>query len=184
MTNYIENAKQLSVEIIEHFKNDLRSVHTGRVSPALLDHCMIEAYGVKTPLRELASISALDARTLAIQPWDKNIMKDIEKGIIEARVGGNPVVDGSTVRLSIPQLTEESRRELGKIVSGKLEEEKQSLRRVRDAIREQLVLDETKKNITEDDRYRAQKDLDTLTQDYQGRLVALADEKVTEIMTI
>lgn len=180
----MDRAKNQYAEIIEHFKNDLRAVRTGRVSPALLDHCMIEAYGVKTPLRELASISTLDARTLAIQPWDKNIVKDIEKGIIEARVGGNPVVDGATVRLSIPQLTEESRRELGKIVSGKLEEERQSQRRVRDTIREQLVSDETAKNITEDDRYRMQKDLDTLTHEYQGKLIALAEEKVTEIMTI
>lgn len=170
--------------VVDHLKQELRQVRTGRASPALVDHVVVEAYGVHTPLRELASISASDARTLVIQPWDAGIVKAVEKGIQEARIGANAVVDGVILRIAIPPLTEESRRELSKTISERLEDAKQSLRHVRDDIREELLRGEKEKKITEDDRYRGQKDLDEMAGDYQTRLTLLAEEKVNEIMTI
>lgn len=180
----ISQSKPQFDEVLEHFKQELKQVRTGRATPAIVDHVVVDAYGSRTPLRELASISVSDARTIVIQPWDASIVKAVEKGVQEARIGANAVVDGNILRISMPQLTEESRKELAKGVSERLEDAKQALRHVRDAVRESLLGAEKEKKITEDDRYRGQKDLDTMTAEYQTKLVSLAEEKVKEIMTI
>lgn len=184
MLSLIEQSKKEFETVVEHLKQQMKSVRTGRATPALVDHVMVEAYGVQTPLRELAAISTPDARTLVIQPWDANVIKDIEKGIQDARLNITPVVEGKIIRLSIPSLTEESRAEIAKQVSGQLEDAKQMLRRVRDDVREKLLGAEKTKAITEDDRFRGQKDLDSCTQDYQKKLVFIAEEKAREVMTL
>lgn len=184
MLSLIEQSKKEFESVIDHLKQQMKSVRTGRATPALVDHVMVEAYGVKTPLRELAAISTPDARTLIIQPWDANVIKDVEKGIQEARLNVSPVVEGKIIRLSIPSLTEESRGEIAKQVSEQLEDAKQMLRRVRDGVRETILGAEKERKITEDDRFRGQKDLDTFTQDYQKKLATIAEDKVKEVMTL
>jgi len=169
---------------IEHLKNEIAALRTGRATPALVEDISVEAYGVKTPLKGLASVSVSDPKTLLIEPWDKGVLKEIEKSIQLANIGINPVNEGVRLRLSIPSLTEESRRELIKILQQKLEQSRISLRSIRDKVRGEIIEAERQKQITEDDRYRSQEKLDELIEEYHFRIKEIGEQKEKEIMTI
>lgn len=169
---------------IEHLKNEIAALRTGRATPALVEDILVEAYGVKTPLKGLASVSVSDPKTLLIEPWDKGVLKEIEKSIQLANIGINPVNEGVRLRLSIPPLTEESRMELIKILQQKLEQSRISLRSIRDKVRGEIVEAERQKQITEDDRYRSQEKLDELIEEYNFRIKEIGEQKEKEIMTI
>lgn len=180
----IEAKKNEFGAIVDHYKKEVATLRTGRATPALVEHVMVEAYGVKTPLPQIASLSVPDPKTLIIQPWDKNVLKDIERGIVASNLGLSPVVDGDRVRLTLAPMTEETRKQLVKILKEKLEASRTSLRRLRDHVRDTITAKEKEKALSEDDRYRVQRELDEYTHEIQAQLQQSAEQKEKEIMTV
>ena len=157
MHTIIEKSKEHYEKTIEFLKSDIGSLRTGRISPSLVEKILIESYGTSSELLQLAAISSPEPQTIAIKPWDKSILKDIERALQSSDLNVNPVVDGDMVRLNFPSLTEESRKELVKILHKKLEEARIALRSQREKIKEDVVSLEKSKEITEDDRFQALK---------------------------
>jgi ribosome recycling factor len=169
---------------IETLKGELATLRVGRANPLMVENIIVDAYGSKMPIKQMASIAVPEARTLLIQPWDKTLAKEIEKAIILANIGISPVNEGQQVRLTIPQLTEENRKELVKSVREKMEKSRITLRQVRDKIREGVMKQEKDKQITEDDRFSALKKLDEITKNYTQTVEEMGEKKENEIMTI
>lgn len=165
--------------------HELQQIRTGRATPALVEHVSVQAYeGAALTVRELATITTPDARTIQIDPWDASVVKAIEKGIRVAQPNLNPVVDGKTIRVPMPDLTEESRRELVKRIGQKVEEAKQRVWRVRSDARSAILESERAKEISEDDRFRLQKQLDEQTEKITDELKAMGEKKAKEVMTM
>lgn len=171
-------------KVLEHLKQALGSLRTGRANAAILDSVQVEAYGQRMPLKGVASVSVADARTLLVEPWDKNFVKEVEKAITEAKLGLNPINEGQMIRLPLPVLTEETRKDLVKILNQKLEQERIALRQLRDSVREKIMAAEKNKEIGEDQRFRLQQKLDEMAKDYNERIKAAGQEKEKEIMTV
>ena len=184
MDSIIDSHKSDFDKSLENLKGELATLRVGRANSIMVENILVEAYGTKTPLKQLASISIPEARTILIQPWDKTIAKDIEKSIIQANIGINPVNEGQQIRLTIPPLTEESRRELTKSVGEKMEKTRIVIRQIRDKVREVIIKMEKNKEITEDDKYDLQQDLDDLVKDYNDQIKKMGETKEKEIMTI
>lgn len=184
MNILIEKHKKEFDGAVEFFKKDIAMIKAGRASPALVENVAVDSYGVKTPLIELASLSAPDAKSILIQPWDKNILKDIEKAILEARLGFNPVNEGNSIRITLPHLTQEDRSQLVKLLHQKLENGKIKIRGARDRVREDILKSEKNKEITEDDKYDFLKELDEFAKDETGKIEDIAKKKEEEIMKI
>lgn len=180
----LEEYKEAFEKVLEHLKGELASLRTGRATPALVEDLNVDAYESKMQLKGVASISVIDARTIAIEPWDKTLIKNIEKAIRDANIGLNPVVDGVVIRLSMPQLTEENRRELIKVVNKKLEEARAAIRRAREDIKSEILKAEENKEITEDERFKLQDSLDEMTREYNDRIKEMGEEKEKEIMNV
>ena len=184
MNKYIQ-AKQTDFgKIIDFFKKDISVLRTGRANPSILDGIAVDAYGTKTALVGLASVSVPEARSMVITPWDKNIIKEIEKAIAAAALGINPVNEGDKIRLIVPQLTEENRKDLVKKLSEKMENSRVSLRQIRDEIKESIEEAFSAKEISEDDKFRFIKELDEETSRQNDGLKKIKDKKEEEIMTI
>ena len=164
--------------------DDLATLRVGRANPLIIENMNVEAYGVMTPLKQLASISAPESRTLLIMPWDKSIIKDIENGIIKANIGLSPVNEGSQIRLTVPALTEESRKELVKSVGEKMERTRIAIRQIRDKVKDDIIKKEKSGSLTEDDKYDLQKKVDEMVKGYNDQIKDLGDKKEKEIMTI
>lgn len=165
--------------------HELQQIRTGRATPALVEQVHVDAYeGTKMTIRELASITIPDSRTIQIDPWDASVVKAIEKGIRVSQPNLNPVVDGKTIRVPMPELTEESRRELVKRIGQKVEEAKQRAWRVRGDARAAILEAERANAVTEDDRFRLQKQLDTRTEGITDQLKAMGEKKAKEVMTL
>lgn len=169
---------------IDHFKLDIASLRTGRVNPSMVDSISIEAYGTRTPLLQLASISCPEPRTIVIQPWDKSITKDIESALQRSDLNLSPVVDGDIIRLNFPPLTEEKRRELVKLLNQKGEETKVSLKQKREKIRDEIVALQSEGTITEDEKFLNFDRLDKLIRDYHEKIKSISEAKEAEIMHI
>jgi len=180
----IESHQQEFDKVIDFLKKDIQGVRTNRASPDLVAHLLVDAYGVKTPLEQLAALSVPEPRTIVIQPWDKNIVKEIERALISIDLGVMPNVSGGIIRLNLPPLNEETRKRLVKILQTKLEEARKSLRVVRDTIRDKIVKAERSKEITEDDKYRLFENLDNLTGQKQDQIKSIEEKKEKEIMEI
>jgi ribosome recycling factor len=164
--------------------HNLGSIRTGRANPALLDRIVVEYYGTQTPLNQLAGVSAPEPRMIVIQPWDKGSMSAIEKAIITSDLGMTPNNDGSLIRLNVPSLTEERRKQMVKSVHGLVEEGKVAIRNIRrDAISQVRDL-VTKKEISEDDDRRAQTDLDALTKRFTERADTIGKDKEAEVLEV
>ncbi|AXU19337.1 ribosome recycling factor [Novosphingobium sp. THN1] len=164
---------------VESLKGDLSGLRTGRANTALLDPITVEVYGSHMPLSQVASVSAPEPRMLAVQVWDKSNVTPVEKAIRSAGLGLNPISDGQTLRLPIPDLTEERRKELAKLASKYAENARIAIRNVRRDGMDALKADENKKEISEDERKRAETDLQKLTDDIikQADEAAVAKEK-------
>jgi ribosome recycling factor len=177
-----KEAEQRMQRGIEAFKEDLRKLRTGRAHAGLLEQVMVEYYGTNVPVKQTANISVEDARTLVVTPWEKNMVSAVEKAIINAGLGLNPVTAGQVIRVPLPPMTEERRRDLVKVVRAHAETARVGLRSVR---REALgdVKDLLKeKMIAEDDERRAQDEIQKLTDRYVANVDALLKDKETEIM--
>jgi ribosome recycling factor len=169
---------------MEALENNLDSIRTGRAHPKLLDRIQVEYYGTLTPLNQLAGVSAPEARMLVIQPWDKGSMNAIEKSIRSSDLGLNPNNDGQVIRLNIPPLTEERRKQMVKSVHSTVEEGKVAVRNVRrDAISHAKDL-QTKKEISEDDERRAQTELDHLTRRFTDEADKIGKAKEAEVLEV
>lgn len=184
MNQYIQSKQGELAKIIDFFKKDISALRTGRANPSILDGILVEAYGVKTPLNSLASITVPEARSIVISPWDKNIIKDLEKSLVAADLGLNPVNEGDKVRLVVPLLTEENRKDLVKKLNEKMENSRISLRQIRDEIKELIEGAFDAKSINEDDKFRFFKELDEEISRRNDELKKLKDKKEEEIMTI
>ncbi|MBI4433778.1 ribosome recycling factor [Candidatus Uhrbacteria bacterium] len=171
-------------KVAVHLLQELGSIRTGRATPALVDGVLVEAYASHMPIQQLATITTADARTLLVDPWDKAVLKEIEKAIRLAQPSLNPVSDGKILRIPMPQLTEDARRDLTKLIGQKVEQAKQSTRKIRDDARSAILEAERTKQVTEDDRYRLQKKLDELTEEYTMKFKTVGEKKVEEIMTV
>lgn len=169
---------------VEATRDEMSRIRTGRASTALLDHLMVEYYGVQTPVSQVATVAVADARTLTVQPWEKNMLAVVEKSILESDLGVNPVVAGATMRIPLPPMTEERRRELGKIVKREGENGKVAIRNIRrDAIhtvRELLK----EKAISQDQGKRAESALQSLTDRYISVVDEVVSEKEREVVEI
>jgi len=170
--------------IIQHLKQELSTLRVGQALPALVENISVLAYGAESPLKQLASITTSDSRTLVVQPWDKSTLRDVEKALFQANLGLTPVVDGQLIRLTMPPLTEDRRKEMVKLVNQKLEQSKQSLRKVRDDLRDKVTAAEKAKELSEDDKFRLLKDIDKLATQIASSLQTQVDEKAKQIMTI
>ena len=164
--------------------NDLSTVRTGRASPALVERLDVQYYGTPTPLQQLATISAPEPRLLTIKPFDPSSLKDIEKAILASELGLTPNNDGKIIRLSIPALNEERRRQLTKVVHSRLEDARVAVRNIRRAVHEDLREFQKEKLITEDELERGENDLQKLTDKYVEKVDDLGQRKEAEIMEI
>ena len=169
---------------VDALRHDLLTIRTGRASPALVDGLKVDVYGSVMPLNQLATIAVPEPRLLAIRPWDATTLSAIERAILKSELGLTPNNDGKIIRLSIPPLTDERRRDLARMVNQRVEEGRVAIRNARrDAIKSLQAM-EKDGDIPEDDRYRAQEDLQELTDEYIGKLDALGEAKQTEIMEV
>ncbi|MBT6690772.1 ribosome recycling factor [Candidatus Parcubacteria bacterium] len=184
MNSIVQNNKDQYEKTLEFLQGDISSLRTGRVAPNLVEAIQVESYGTTSDLMQLAAISTPEPRTISIKPWDKNILKDIERALAKSDLNVNPIVDGDIVRLNFPSLTEESRKELVKILSKKLEEARIALRSQREKIKEDVISLEKSKEISEDEKFQALKELDDMTKEYNEKIKELGDSKEKEIMTI
>ncbi len=184
MYNYIEKNFERFNEIIEFLKKELGQIKTGRANPSIIEDIMIEAYGTKTSLKQLASLSVPEARVLVVSPWDKNITKEVEKSLTAANIGLSIVNEGAVLRLIVPQLTEESRKDLVKKVNEKLEQSKIKVRQLRDEIKEEIIKAEKNKEISEDDKFKAIEELDKTTREHNDKIKEIGEKKEEEIMTV
>ncbi len=169
---------------VEHLRVELASIRTGRANAALVQDLQVEAYGGNMPVKGVASIGVPDAKTITVDPWDKSLIKNIEKGIRDAGVGLNPVNEGTILRIVIPQLTEENRRELVKVVREKIETARERVRGIREECKETIVLAEKDKEISEDERYQLTDELEKTVGEVNDELKKIGEEKEKEIMTI
>lgn len=182
MENIFNNAKNSMEKTIMALKKDLNSVSTGRASPNLLDTVRVEAYGNFVPLNQIANVSVPDASTISIQPWDKSMVNPINKAIMDANLGFTPKIDGTILRINIPKLTEERRKELVKLVKKYGEDKKVSVRNDR-----RDAMDEIKKqktSVSEDEIKRANDKIQTLTDEYTKKIDDMVAEKEKEILKI
>lgn len=168
---------------VEALKSDLGGLRTGRANTSLLDPVVCEVYGAMMPLNQVATVSAPEPRMLSVQVWDKSNLIAVEKGIAKANLGLNPMIDGQTIRLPLPDLTEERRKELAKLAGKYAEGAKVAIRNVRRDANEALKEDEKKKDISEDERKRAEDDVQKLTDKYVAETDSATEAKEKEIMT-
>lgn len=171
-------------KIFTHYKEELGQLRTGRASGALVENIPVQAYGSTMPIKALGNINVPDAKTVVIDPWDKSLLKDVEKAITDARIGVNPVIDGAIIRLSFPPMTEESRKQVVKILKQKSEETRIAIRQVREAIKEEIAKKEQANEIAEDQRFKMQDELDKMVKEFNERIEEMMQEKEKEIMTV
>jgi ribosome recycling factor len=167
---------------VESLKHDLQGLRTGRATTTLLDPVTVEVYGAQMPLNQVASVSAPEPRMLSVQVWDKSNVGPVDKAIRSAGLGLNPIVDGTTLRLPIPDLTEERRKELAKLASQYAEKARVAVRNVRRDGMDALKQDEKKHEISEDERKRAETEVQKLTDSIIAEIDAAAQAKEKEIL--
>ncbi len=179
---FMAEAEDRMTKSVEATRNEFATVRTGRASPQLLDRVEVDYYGAITPLKQLANVSASEARMLTITPYDKSSIKAIEKGILESDVGLTPSNDGNLIRLTVPELTEERRREMVKVVHGIAEQGRVAIRNTRRDVQNDLRELKKEGEIGSDDEHRAEADLQKLTDARVGEIDALLAGKEEEIM--
>ena len=180
----LSEAEERMKGAITALSNDLAAIRTGRASPALVERLDVEYYGQPTPLQQLATISAPEPRLLTIKPFDPSSLKDIERAILASELGLTPSNDGKLIRLSIPALTEERRKQLSKVVHHRLEDARVAVRNIRRSTHEDMREFEKEKLISEDDLERGEADLQKLTDRYTEKIDELGTRKEAEIMEI
>lgn len=169
---------------LEHLQKELGQLRTGRATPALVENISVSAYGATMEIKGLASISTSDAKTIVIDPWDKSLLKNIEKGIRDADVGLSPVVDSEVIRIMMPQMTEENRKAMVKKMKAYLEDARIALRQVREEIRQEVIKLEDDKAMSEDEKFKLFDEVDKITREYVDKVEEVGENKENEIMTV
>ena len=179
----LTETKRKMDKVLEAMARDLSRVRTGRASVALLEGIKVECYGTTMPISQVASLAAPESRLLTVQPWDSTVLGDIEKAILKSDLGLNPVNDGKIIRLPIPALTTERRKDLVKMVKKMEEEAKVALRNVRREANEDLKEMKKEKLLAEDDAHRGTDEVQKITDEYTKKVEAQAADKEKEIMS-
>jgi ribosome recycling factor len=179
----LEAAEKME-KAVEVAKEDFAAIRTGRANPALYAKVMVEYYGTPTPLQQLASFQVSDARTILITPFDKTALRDIERALSDSEVGANPSNDGAVIRVVLPELTQERRKEYVKIVKGKGEDAKVSIRSIRRKAKESLDRLVKDGEVGEDDGARGEKELDGLTKQHTDSVDELVKRKEAELLEV
>lgn len=169
---------------IEALKHEFASIRTGRASTALLDKVMVDYYGTPSPINQVANVTAPEPRLILVKPWEKSMIGPIEKAVLQSDLGLNPSNDGDTIRLAIPQLTEERRKELVKVVSKKAEEAKVAVRNIRRDANDAIKKEEKAKTITEDDAKQGQDKIQKLTDKKIKAIDDLKDKKEKDVLEV
>ncbi len=180
----LADGKKRMVGALTALENDFGKLRTGRASTSLVDQIPVDYYGTPTPVNQLASVSVPDSRSIAIQPWDRGAFPLIEKALMQSDLGLNPVNDGKMLRITIPPLTEDRRKELVKIAKKYTEDSKIAIRNVRRDMNDTLKKMEKDKDISEDENRKAQEDVQKITDDYVKKCDAACGEKEKEILEI
>ncbi len=178
-----ETRKKMQASV-EHFKREIAKIRTGRASASLFEEIRVDYYGTPTPITQLATISVVNPELVIIQPWDKNILTEIEKAIIRSNLGFNPVNDGTNIKVPVPPLDEERRKELVKLLHKILEETKAAIRNIRREAREEIKELEEAKEISEDDKYRGFDEIQKIHDEFIKKAEEIAKKKEAEIMEI
>ena len=184
MNPIIKDAKERMDKSIEAFRNEIAKIRTGKATTALLDGIKIDYYGSSPPLNQTANVSVLDSHTLSVSPWDKSLVNDIDKAILTADLGLNPVSDGTNIKVPIPPLNEERRKELVKLAKKYGEDYKIALRNIRRDANDHLRKQEKDKELSEDLRHDAEAEIQTITNNHSLRIDELIKHKEEEIMEV
>ena len=179
----VSDAKAAMDRAIEHADNELNKIRAGKASPSMLDDVMVDYYGTPTPLSQVGSVNTPDARTIVIQPWEKTLLGAIEKAIMEANLGVNPQNDGVIIRINVPPLTEERRRELVKKAKGEAENGKVGVRNIRKDANEKIKKLKSE-GVSEDEIKTGEAEVQKLTDGYIVKVDQLAEAKEKDIMTV
>ncbi len=184
MEDVLSQANEKMTKTIAATKREMATIRTGRANPALVENIKVDYYGSPTPLNQISTISVPEARVLAIQPWDRQAVGEIQKAIQKSDLGINPSSDGTTIRLVIPPLTQDRRQELVKVVKKRVEEGRVALRNIRRDLVEELRSAQKRKEISEDEEKRMADQLQKVTDSYVSQVEHIGHEKETEVMEI
>lgn len=184
MSDYLKDSEERMKKTLNVLKSELAAIRAGRANPALLDRITVNYYGTPTPLNRLATITAPEPRVLVVQPWDVSQIGEIEKAIQKSDLGINPVSDGKVLRLVFPELTEERRKELVKLVHKKAEEARIAVRQIRRDANDLVKKMEKNGEISEDERKRREEEIQKLTDKYIKEIDKMVEAKEKEIMEI
>ncbi len=185
MMNEIKrDAERRMHKAVETLQHEMTKIRTGRANASLLDHVMVDYYGNMTPINQVANISASDARTLSVTPWEKNMLPAIEKAILNSDLGLNPANSGTVIRVPMPPLSEERRKEMIRVVKGEAEQGRVAIRNVRRDANHALKESVKSKEISEDDERRGAEDIQKLTDQFIAQIDAVLETKEKELMEI
>lgn len=179
----LDDAKTSMEKAIDHADNELSKIRAGKASPAMLDGIMVDYYGTPTPLAQIGNVNTPDARTIVIQPWEKSLLNAIEKAIMEAELGVNPQNDGVIIRINVPPLTEERRKDLVKKVKAEAENGKIAIRNIRKDTNEKIRKLKTE-GVSEDEMKTGEGDVQKLTDSYIIKVDKMSEAKEKDIMTV
>lgn len=180
----INEKKQKFEDAVEHYHGEIAKFRTGRATPALIEHILVEYYGTHSPLKQISSISAPDPRSLMVQPWDRGALGAIETAIRSANLGLNPTNDGVVVRIMLPALTEDRRKDLVRSLNQTTEEARVAIRNVREEILKEIQSAEKEGLMSEDDKFRGKDATQEVVEEYNGKIEDLRKKKEAEIMTV
>lgn len=179
----MEDAKKGMQDSVDHLQNEFRKIRAGKATPSILDGVYVNYYGYNAPLNQLATVNTPDARTISIQPWEKSMIQPIEKAIQAANLGLNPQNDGDTIRVNIPDLTEERRKELTKYIKNESESAKISVRNVRQDVKDKIKKLQ-KEGLPEDEAKMKEQELQKMTDKHIEHINKLTEEKEEELLTV
>lgn len=180
----LQKAKQRMDSALESLRREFAGVRTGKASPQLLDTVRVEAYGSKVPLNQVGTVAAPEPRMLTVQPWDRALIKDVERALRESDLGLNPSNDGQIIRIPIPPLTEERRKEYVRMLHKLAEEGRVAIRQARKDANDEVKARQKKEGLSEDDVRREEKDVQKLTDDFIGKVEQMLKQKEAEVMEV
>lgn len=183
-TDSIQSKEPLFQEAIRHFTDEIAKLRTGRATPSLIDHVLVDYYGAKTPLRQMANVTAPEPRLIVVQPWDRSSLALVESAIRESDLGFNPSNDGQVIRIVIPSLTEERRHDLVKTLNRFAEEARIAVRTIREDIWKAIQDEERLGAMSEDDKFRGKEVLQEVIERYNKEIEQVREKKEKEILTV
>jgi len=184
MTNHMDANKEVFEKAVERFQEELQGIRTGRANAGFVEDVKVLIYGQEMKIKAVASITIPDAKTIQIEPWDKSVTKEIEKGLIESNIGMAPNTQGTVIRLVMPPMTEENRQNMVKLLGQKEEQGHIQIRNIREKIRSNIMEEEKNKEMNEDEKRRQLEALDKAVSEWNKKIEEMAKEKKAEILTV